>query len=116
MGDISKHFNRSEFACKDHCGLDTVDTELLIVLEQVREHFNKPIKITSACRCFEHNLAVGGSIDSQHTKCRAADIQVRDASADEVHAYINSLYPNQFGLGSYSNFTHIDTRSYRVRW
>ena len=116
MGDISKHFSRYEFACKDHCGLDTVDTSTLVVLEQVRQHFDKPIRITSACRCFDHNQAVGGSIDSQHTKCRAADIQIEETPPSEVYAFIDSLYPDQYGLGSYSNFTHIDTRSTKARW
>ena len=118
MGDISRHFSRYEFRCrcKDHCGLDTIDGETLHVLEQVRVHFDKPIRITSAFRCFDHNLSVGGSFDSQHTKGRAADIQVEDTSPSEVYAYIDALYPNKFGLGSYSDFTHIDTRSIKARW
>ena len=120
MGDISKHFSRYEFRCKDRCGMDTVDAETLNLLEQIRTHFDKPITITSAFRCFEHNLAVGGSFDSQHTKGRAADIQIEDTSPDEVYAFIDALYPNKYGLGLYTNgkgsFVHIDTRSIKARW
>ena len=48
---LNKYFHRSEFACKCGCGFDTVDTELLKVLTRLRVRFNKPVKITSACRC-----------------------------------------------------------------
>jgi uncharacterized protein YcbK (DUF882 family) len=122
MGDISKHFSRYEFRCKCKplCGMDTIDAETLTVLEQIREHFDKPIRITSAFRCFDHNLAVGGSFDSQHTKGRAADIQIEDTTPDEVYAFIDSLYPNKYGVGLYTNgkgaFVHVDTRAKRARW
>jgi hypothetical protein len=33
---ISENFARSEFRCKCGCGLDTVDTELLRLLENIR--------------------------------------------------------------------------------
>ena len=66
MGDISKHFNRAEFACKDGCGFDTVDAELLAKLEEIREHFDQPVIINSACRCHDHNAVIGGTENSQH--------------------------------------------------
>ena len=116
MGDISRHFSRYEFKCKCRCGMDTIDAETLHVLEQVRVHFDKPIRITSAFRCFDHNLAVGGSFDSQHTKGRAADIQVEEVTPEEVYNYIDALYPHKYGLGSYSDFTHFDSRSIKARW
>jgi len=40
MGDISPWFNRAEFACNCGCGFDTVDSDTLTVLEEVREYFN----------------------------------------------------------------------------
>lgn len=39
MGDISKRFNRHEFACKDSCGFDTVDIELVNNLEALADYF-----------------------------------------------------------------------------
>ena len=116
MGDISAHFNRSEFACRCNCGFDTVDTELIAVLEDVRQHFMKPITITSGCRCSDHNLNVGGSYDSQHVKARAADFHVEGVEPEKVYAYIDQLHNSRYGLGLYSSWVHFDSRQGRARW
>jgi uncharacterized protein YcbK (DUF882 family) len=116
MGDISTNFNRSEFACKCGCGFDTVDKVTLDLIEKIRFHFAKPITITSGCRCDEYNKKIGGSKNSQHVKARAADIVVKDTHPHEVYDYINGLYPDQFGFGKYSDFTHIDSRTNSARW
>lgn len=114
---ISKHFNRSEFSCRcsNCCGFDTVDVQLINYLEAIRVHFNKPVIINSACRCESHNKAIGGALNSQHTKGRAADISVKDVSPKDVQAFANDLI--KFGgVGSYETFTHIDSRGYAARW
>lgn len=116
MGDLSAHFSRSEFACSCNCGSDTVDSELLRVLEELRGHFGAVITITSAHRCWKHNRAVGGSEASQHLQGRAADIQVSGISPKVVQDYLKLMYPRSLGIGSYDTFTHVDTRAGRARW
>jgi uncharacterized protein YcbK (DUF882 family) len=108
MGDLSKHFNRSEFACKCGCGYDTVDALLLEALEAIREHFAVPVRVTSGCRCALHNQAVKGSPRSQHKKGRAADITL-----DGINPALVADYAEELGLsvGRYRTFTHVDTRS-----
>ena len=108
---LSQHFSRKEFACKCGCGFDTVDVETLQLLEDLRQHFNTPIFINSACRCQSHNRNVGGSAKSQHVRGRAADIDVADISPGVVYSYLTSTYPKKFGFGLYDNFIHVDTRS-----
>lgn len=49
--------------------------ELLGVLDSLREHYGKPIKITSGYRCTELNKLVGGSPTSAHVIGYAADLQ-----------------------------------------
>lgn len=49
--------------------------ELLGVLDGLREHYGKPIKITSGYRCAELNKLVGGSPTSAHVIGYAADLQ-----------------------------------------
>ncbi|MGB2335684.1 MAG: D-Ala-D-Ala carboxypeptidase family metallohydrolase [Alcanivorax sp.] len=109
MGDLSKHFSRYEFACKCGCGYDTVDAELLRVLEDVREQFNEPITITSGCRCKRHNVDVGGAFNSQHLYGRAADITVADTMPAAVARFAHVMVVP--GIGEYNSFTHLDTRS-----
>lgn len=114
---ISTHFKRTEFACGCGCGFDTVDTELLSALERVREHFGKPVMVTSGCRCENHNESVGGSMRSQHLFGRAADIVVKDTHPVEVHTFIEQQFPDKYGLGLYGGWVHLDTRSgNRARW
>lgn len=115
MGNISKNFNRSEFACKDGCGFDAVDVELLSVLEGVRSKFG-PVKINSACRCEDHNHSVGGTRKSQHVKGKAADIVLKSQDPIEIFDYLDRKYPNKYGLGDYDTFTHIDVRKKKARW
>lgn len=111
---MSRHFKRSEFACKCGCGFDTVDFELMAMLDNIREHFDRPVVITSGCRCESHNRAVKGSANSQHLHGRAADIQIRNVHPDLVYEMALQLNPG--GLGSYKTFTHIDTRNGKSRW
>lgn len=115
MGDVSKYFNREEFACKCGCGFHAVDVFLLEILEIVRVHFGGPVTINSACRCEKHNKAVGGSDGSKHKLGIAADIVVRNTKASAVYAYLNKAYPDALGLGKYNSFTHIDVASGRDR-
>jgi uncharacterized protein YcbK (DUF882 family) len=110
----SEHFSRAEFACRCGCGFDTVDYELLRVLEYIREHFGKAVTVNSGCRCPEHNLAVGGGANSQHLLGRAADIVVDGIAHELVHELAEQIEVG--GLGAYDTFTHIDTRVGYARW
>lgn len=115
--NISANFKRSEFKCNcGVCDFDTVDVELINVLQDIRDHFNNSVKVTSGNRCFNYNKSVGGADNSYHVRGRAVDIQVSNVQPQEVYNYLDNKYPNKFGLGSYSTFTHIDTRSGKGRW
>jgi uncharacterized protein YcbK (DUF882 family) len=108
MGDISVHFNRAEFACQCGCGFDTVDTVLLEALESIRNEFEKPIRVTSGCRCESHNASIGGALRSQHKEGRASDIKVKGISPRVVADFAEAL---GMSVGRYDTFTHIDSRS-----
>lgn len=116
MGDISKNFDRSEFACKCGCGADTVDVELITVLEDLRYRFVFPIVINSGTRCGRHNKAEGGGKNSQHLDGKAADFVVKGVQADEVADCLEQLYGTKYGIGRYNGRTHLDVRSTPARW
>ncbi len=113
---LSNHFNRSEFACKCGCGQDTVDAGLINILETVRIHFGQPITITSGNRCEAHNKSIGGAANSQHLYGKGADFKVRNVSPVEVHNFINSHAPKDYGLALYSSWVHVDSREEFARW
>lgn len=106
---ISEHFNRSDFACHCGCGFDTVDVELIRILEEVWDFVGGIKRINSGCRCAEYNKRVGGVPKSQHVVGRAADIPLDDPEA--VYNYLNEKYPKSLGLGLYHTFLHVDTRT-----
>lgn len=114
--NLSAHFKRSEFACKCGCGFDDVNPLLVEVLEDVRNHFDEPVFISSGCRCKQHNHAVGGKQHSQHVLGNAADIKVKCIEPKAVADYLESKYPDKFGIGRYRTFTHVDVRAVKARW
>lgn len=62
--------------------------ELLGVLDNLREFYGKPIKITSGYRCTELNRLVGGSPTSAHVIGYAADLQPVQGSFEEFKASV----------------------------
>lgn len=117
-GDVqlSTHFNSKEFACKDGSRIIFISDELLEVLEEIREHFNKPITINSGYRTIAYNKKVGGVTNSKHCMGLASDIKITGVTPREIYSYIDSLYPNIYGLGLYDTFVHIDVRHTKARW
>jgi len=116
MSDLSLNFSRWEFACRcQTCGYDTVDAELIDILQKLRDFFDRPVHITSGTRCLRHNKYVGGSPQSQHLYGRAADVVVEGTPAKLVAEWaIDNGVP---GVGAYPDFTHLDTRSAGMaRW
>ena len=120
---LSPAFKVREFRCRDGSDAIMIDQTLVVLLQAIREHFNKPITITSGYRTGTHNTAVGGSRSSQHLLGRAADIQVQDTDPLAVAAYAESLMPGWGGVGRYpvkagraKGWVHVDTRPNKSRW
>lgn len=113
---LSANFRVREFACTDGSDPIFIDSELVNVLQKIRGHFGKAVTITSAYRTPGKNKAVGGETYSQHLYGRAADIKVKGVAPNKVAAYAETLLKNKGGIGTYSTFTHIDTRSTKARW
>lgn len=113
---LSANFRVKEFACTDGSDPIFVDTDLVKILQKVRNHFGKSVTITSAYRTPTKNKAVGGETYSQHLYGKAADIKVTGVTPKKVAAYANTILPNKGGIGTYSTFTHIDVRATKSRW
>ena len=113
--DDIPHFKPSEMTCKCGCGLNNTDLRLMQILEQIRSHFgDRPVIITSGCRCPRHNSAVGGVQGSRHTFGKAVDFYIPGVSTNDLLNYCQSLvnqgilrytYTNN---GSMQGVVHID--------
>lgn len=113
---LSANFKVKEFACTDGSDPIFIDSDLVNVLQKIRNHFGKTVTITSAYRTPGKNKACGGTTYSQHLYGRAADIKVKGVTPKKVAAYAETLLKNKGGIGVYSTFTHIDTRAVKARW
>ena len=120
---LAPDFKVRELRCRDGTDTVMVDEVLTVVLQCIREHFGKPVTITSGYRTAAHNAAVGGAKSSQHLLGRAADIRVEDVSVEDVAAYTESLMPDWGGVGRYpvkagrtTGWVHVDTRADKARW
>lgn len=113
---LSKNFKVSEFACKDGSDTVLIDTELVDLLQKIRDHFGKPVTINSAFRNVTYNKKIGGASKSQHIQGTAADIVVKNVKPELVAQYVEFLMSETGGIGLYSNFVHVDVRKNRARW
>ena len=113
---LSNNFRVREFACSDGSDPIFIDTDLVDVLQKIRNHFGKAVTITSAYRTPPRNKAVGGTNYSQHLYGRAADIKVAGIAPKSVAAYAEKLLPGKGGIGIYSTFCHVDVRAAKARW
>ena len=120
---LAPDFKVRELRCRDGSDTVMVDETLTVVLQCIRDHFGKPVTITSGYRTPAHNAAVGGAKSSQHLLGRAADIRVAGVSVEDVAAYAESLMPDWGGVGRYpvkagrtTGWVHVDTRADKARW
>jgi len=103
-----KYFNISEFDSPDMPGSGSnMDPTLLDLLDQLREHFGKPIRISSGYRSQSHNKKVGGVDGSSHLYGYAVDI-ICSASRDRhrILQLAMDLGINRIGIAN--SFIHLD--------
>lgn len=118
---LSANFNSNEFDCHGSgcCSSTLVDDKLVTYLQQIREHFGKPVNISSGYRCATHNKNVGGATNSRHAKGQAADIYITGVTPAEIAKYAESI--GILGIGLYETnsdgfFVHVDTRDTKSFW
>ena len=114
---LSPNFESTEFDCKcknKTCATTEIDPKLVEYLQKIRNYFGKAVTINSAYRCDKHNKSVGGASQSKHKFGQAADIKVSGVKPLKVAQYAEFIGIK--GIGQYSNFVHIDTRTNKFFW
>jgi len=120
---LTENFSMDEFECKCGCIMPEFVKknvqELAENLQVIRDAYGK-IDLTNSYRCKKHNADVGGSVNSQHLKGKAADIKSSDINPEDMAAIVDDLMKSEKfkigGVGIYNTFTHVDIRGSRARW
>lgn len=60
------------------------------ILQPVRDHFGKPVKISSGFRCSALNQATGGSATSDHCRGQACDFEIDGVPNPELAEWIET--------------------------
>ena len=119
----SEYFQDEELEC--HCGrhnpnntANVINPILLERLDRLRELWGKPINVSCAVRCREHNREVGGVDNSQHVLGNAADVYIgsqTERNSKEYHIFYGFILGTELfdGVGYYpdSEFVHVDVRN-----
>lgn len=92
------------------------------VLEPIRAHYGKPVRINSGYRSLQVNRAVGSKDTSQHRKGEAADIEIDGVTNADLARWIRDhLLFDQLILEAYqpgvpgSGWVHVSFRAGRAR-
>lgn len=112
-------FTARELACR-HCGVIKMDERFAAALPYLRLTWGRPLKLTSVCRCPEHNKAVGGHPNSMHMTVNprhpllagtaAADIYWKDWNPKDQEKFYNHALSLGWACGLHNTFLHVDRR------
>lgn len=108
MGDLTKNFSKTEFRCKCGCSQDSIDSDLVIILQAVRESVGSAIVISSGVRCDNYNAEVNGVPESSHVFGTAVDI-VCESSKLRFAIIAASVAAGIKRIGIADRFIHLDT-------
>ncbi len=103
---MTKNFSKQELECKCGCGLVNYDDEFMTALQHIRNRYKKAMIVTSGSRCNEHNRAVGGSDNSDHTHGRGIDIACNN-SVDRFLIINFALATGFDRIGIRKSFIHL---------
>lgn len=112
----SNYFSESELACKcgrKECDAAPFSSKLLGIMNSIREEYGKPIIVTSARRCAEHNEKVMGKPNSKHLLGEAIDIKMTMEDLVPFLALVSDKGIR--GVGIANGWLHLDIRKGRYR-
>lgn len=96
--DDYKNFSRLEFRCR--CGGKYCDgypaepkEKLVRMLQKIRDHYEKPVNMSSGLRCETWNRLHGGVGTSRHQLGQAADIWIAGVTPADLCAWVRSNCP-----------------------
>jgi len=118
-GELALQSEARRFSFQHQCNTATL---LCQFAQKARDHFNKPVIITSGYRPPKINAQVGGAVRSEHLYWEpdtgAIDFYLDGMSVKELQDWADGLWPYSLGYGAPKGFIHLGIRPGRprVRW
>ena len=78
--NYGKFFTEAEFACS-HCGVAKMDQAFVDKLNELREAYGQPLRVSSGYRCPQHPIEAKKASSGAHTSGRAVDFAVQGEAA-----------------------------------
>lgn len=103
---LTKDFNLKEFQCAC-CGQVKIDSNLVFLLQVLRDWISRPIIITSGYRCPKHNREVGGESNSYHLQGLAVDI-TGSFDIEKISELAREIGFRGIGIYKKKRFLHLD--------
>ncbi len=95
---------RKIYNLPDEAGIERLRQVCEHILQPVRDHFGKPVRVNSGYRSLALNAAIKGAKSSQHMKCEAADYEIDGMSnRDLAHWVADNLQFDQIILEFHNN-------------
>lgn len=113
QGDLqlSDNFRVREFRCPDGTDVILIDDALVALLQRIRSHFKKPVRVSSGFRTASYNAKIGGHYQSRHLRGQAADIDVIDGDG-VVNPLLVAMTAQALGSRSIGCYRYADGRSW----
>jgi len=121
MGDLTKNFSWSEFACRCGCGLRLISPFIVDTLQEIRTEYGKSIEINSGVRCEKHNKEEGGKEDSEHLPQIAAagfgqGIDIACETSRERFALLPLILAKFDRVGIGKDFIHVGVKRSKAQY
>ena len=106
---LSAHLDSSEITCKCGCGYADLKKPAIDLFEAVRHKLgDKPLIVTSGCRCSKHSIAVGGYANDYHTRGLALDVRSDYYTPEQICEAAEQCGANGIGLMKRQGAAHFD--------
>lgn len=118
-GEIALQSEARRFASQHQCNTATLVSQFA---QKARDHFKRPVVITSGYRPPKINAQVGGASRSEHLydapDTGAIDFYLDGMSVTELQRWADQEWPYSLGYGAPKGFIHIGIRPGRprIRW
>jgi len=100
------NFSKEEFNCK-FTGENNMQHEFMVILQAIREEFNKPMTVTSGFRSLKHPIESKKPLSNgEHTTGNCSDVSCKNGS-DRFKLVQLALKHGITRIGIAKNFLHL---------